>query len=52
MLIIKSISREADRFKILDVIQVKEMVDIMDKMCDPAEDTSDILFQIIAKTYG
>jgi len=51
-LIIKSIFREADRFKVLDVIQVKEMIDIMDNICDSAEDASDVLFQIIAQRYG
>ncbi len=51
-LIIKSIFREADRFKMLDVMQVKEMIDIMDNICDSAEDASDIMFQIIAQRYG
>ncbi len=50
--IIKAIFREADRFRVLDIMQVKEMIDIMDNICDSAEDASDILFQIIAQRYG
>lgn len=49
--IIRILFREADRFKTLDVIQVKELIDIMDNICDSAEDASDILFQIIAQRY-
>lgn len=48
-MIIKTIFREAGRFQVLDVMQVKEMIDIMDNICDSAEDASDILYQIIAQ---
>ncbi|MEN2973988.1 MAG: DUF47 family protein [Candidatus Caldarchaeales archaeon] len=50
--LIKNILREADRFRIIDVILVKEMISMMDNICDSAEDASDILFQIIAEGYG
>jgi len=52
MPMVKSIFREADRFKVLDVVQVREMIDIMNNICDSAEDASDVLFQIIAQRYG
>ncbi|MCS7125429.1 MAG: DUF47 family protein [Aigarchaeota archaeon] len=51
-IVIKTIFREADNYRIIDLILVKEMITMLDNICDSAEDSSDILIQIIAEGYG
>lgn len=48
----RSLLREAKRFDVLDVIQVKEMIYLLDNVCDSAEDASDIILLIIAKAWS
>lgn len=52
MSILKTVLSEGDNYRVIDLILVKEMIGMMDNICDSAEDASDILFQIIAGGYG
>ena len=50
--LIKSLFNEAKKLKVLEVIQIKDFIYMVDNICDSAEDASDIILQIIAKGYG
>jgi len=50
--LIRKLFQEADKLKVLEVIQIKDFINIADNICDSAEDASDIMLQIIAKGYG
>jgi len=43
---------EAKKYDVLNVLQVKEMLYLLDNLCDSAEDSSDRILMIIAKGYG
>ena len=50
--LIKILFNKAEKLKVLEVIQVKDFIHLVDNICDSAEDASDIILQIIAKGYG
>ena len=52
MTVTKKLLREAYRFNIIDVLQVKEMIYLLDNVFDSAEDASDIILLMVAKGYG
>lgn len=50
--LVKTLFSHAEKLKVLEVIQIKDFIHMVDNICDSAEDASDIILQIIAKGYG
>jgi predicted phosphate transport protein (TIGR00153 family) len=49
--ILRSLFNSSDKLKILDIITLRDIVNIADNIADSAEDSSDIVLQLIAKGY-
>lgn len=50
--LVKKVLKEAGNYDLLNILQFKEMLYLLDNVCDSAEDSSDIILLIIAKGYG
>ncbi len=49
--LIKFLIKESERYRVIDVIQMKEFILMLDNILDSAEDASDIILLMIAKGY-
>lgn len=48
----RKVLSQAGKFDLLSILQVKEMLYLLDNLCDSAEDSSDKILLIIAKGYS
>jgi len=50
--LVKSVMGYAEKFRLIDVLEVRDMIYMLDDAIDSAEDASDIILQILAKSYA